>query len=289
MKRICLAAIAVGGLFMFTACGSDDTGQDAPAADTQGNGQQGGGMPGGGMPGASGKIAAADGSTIQVQGSDSQTAVTYTDETTISQQVAGSLSDVKAGLCVTVTPAEGSDSSDTAVTAGSVRVTEKSDGSCQGGFGGGRPSGMPEGGMPSGMPEGEEMPSGVPEGGMPSGGPGAGGGFGTSGEVTAVSGDTVTVAATRFDPQAEEGAEPETTSVTVTTTGETTVTITETADATALTIGRCVTATVTSDDTGAVSAERIEVSDAVDGECSTGFGRGGFPGGGGGSQDGASS
>lgn len=278
MKRICLAAIAVGGLFMFTACGSDDTGQDAPAADAQGSGQQGRGQ-GGGMPGASGKIAAADGSTIQVQGSDSQTAVTYTDETAISQQVAGSLSDVKAGLCVTVTLAEGSESSDTVVTAGSVRVTEKSDGSCQGGFGGGRPSGMPEGGMPSG----------VPEGGMPSGGPGAGGRFGTSGEVTAVSGDTVTVAATSFDPQAEEGAEPETTSVTVTTTGETTVTITATADATALTIGRCVTATGTSDDTGAVSAERIEVSDAVDGECSTGFGRGGFPGGGGGSQDGASS
>lgn len=278
MKRICLAAIAVGGLFMFTACGSDDTGQDAPAADAQGSGQQGRGQ-GGGMPGASGKIAAADGATIQVQGSDSQTAVTYTDETAISQQVAGSLSDVKAGLCVTVTPAEGSESSDTVVTAGSVRVTEKSDGSCQGGFGSGRPSGMPEGGMPSG----------VPEGGMPSGGPGAGGRFGTSGEVTAVSGDTVTVAATSFDPQAEEGAEPETTSVTVTTTGETTVTITATADATALTIGRCVTATGTSDDTGAVSAERIEVSDAVDGECSTGFGRGAFPGGGGGSQDGASS
>lgn len=278
MKRICLAAIAVGGLFMFTACGSDDTGQDPPAADTQGSGQQGGGQ-GGGMPGASGKIAAADGSTIQVQGNDSQTAVTYTDETTISQQVAGSLSDVKAGLCVTVTPADGSESSDTVVTAGSVRVTEKSDGSCQGGFGGGRPSGMPEGGMPSGMPEG----------GMPSGGPGAGGRFGTSGEVTAVSGDTITVAAMSFDPQAEEGAEPETTSVTVTTTGETTVTTTKTADATALTIGRCVTATGTSDDTGAVSAERIEVSDAVDGECSIGFGRGGFPGGGGGSQDGASS
>ena len=280
MKRICLAAIAVGGLFMFTACGSDDTAQDAPAGDSQGAGQQGGGQRGG-MPGASGKIAAADGSTIQVQGSDSQTAVTYTDKTAISQQVTGSLSDVQAGVCVVVTPADGSESSETAVTAGSIRVTEKTDGSCQGGFGGGRPSGMP-----SGIPEGE-MPSGAPEGGMPSGGPGGGGGFGTSGEVAAVSGDTITVAATRFDPQAEEGADPETTTVTVTTTGETTVTATETADATALSIGRCVTASGTADDTGAVSAERIEVSDAVDGECSTGFGRGGFPGGG--SQDGASS
>ncbi|MFD4323706.1 DUF5666 domain-containing protein [Nocardioides sp. NPDC058538] len=286
MKRICLAAIAVGGLFMFTACGSDDTARDAPADDSRGAGQQGGGQRGG-MPGASGKIAAADGSTIQVQGSDSQTAVTYTDKTAITQQVAGSLSDVKAGVCVMVTPADGSESSDTAVTAGSIRVTEKTDGSCQGGFGGGRPSGMPEGGMPSGMPEGE-MPSGAPQGGMPSGGPGGGGGFGTSGEVTAVSGDTITVAATGFDPQAEEGAEPETATVTVTTTGETTVTTTTTADASALAIGRCVTASGTADDTGAVSAERIEVSDAVDGECSTGFGRGGFPGGGG-SQDGASS
>ncbi|MEU6136182.1 hypothetical protein [Nocardioides sp. NPDC047086] len=276
MKRICLAAIAVGGLFLLTACGSDDTAQDAPAGDSQGAGQQGGGQRGG-MPGASGKIAAADGSTIQVQGSGSQTAVTYTDKTAITQQVTGSLADITAGVCVVVTPADGSESSETAVTAVSIRVTEKTDGSCQRGFGGGRPSGMPEG----------EMPSGAPEGGMPSGGPGGGGGFGTSGEVTAVSGDTITVAATSFDPQAEEGAEPETTTVTVTTTGETTVTTTRTADASALTIGRCVTANGTADDTGAVSAERIEVSDAVDGECSTGFGRGGFPGGG--SQGGASS
>lgn len=286
MKRICLAAIAVGGLFMFTACGSDGTAQEAPAGDSQEAGQPGGGQRGD-MPGATGKIAAADGSTIQVQGNDSQTAVTYTDKTAITQQVTGSLSDVTAGLCVTVTPADGSQSSDTAVTAGTIRVTEKTDGSCQGGFGGGRPSGMPEGGMPSGMPEGE-TPSGAPEGGMPSAGPGGGGGFGTSGEVTAVSGDTITVAATSFAPQAEEGAELETTTVTVTTTGKTTVTTTKAADATALIIGRCVTANGTADDTGAVSAERIEVSDAVDGECSTGFGRGGFPGGGG-SQDGASS
>ncbi|MER7555360.1 hypothetical protein ABTZ46_00370 [Nocardioides sp. NPDC126508] len=284
-----MAALAVGGLLTLSACGSDSDGtaQEMPA----GYGAQGGqGGQQRGMPGASGEIAAADGTTLQVQGSDAQTAVTYTDETTITQQVAGSLSDVKAGVCVTVTPADDTESSETAVTAGTIRVSEKVDGSCQGGFGGGFGGGS--GGAPQGMPSDmpTDMPTNMPEGGMPSGGPGGGmGGFGTSGEVTAVSGDTVTVAAVAFDPRSGDSS-AETTTVTVTTTGETSVTATETADAGALTIGRCVTAHGTTDDTGAVSAERIAVSDPVDGECSAGLGRGGFPGGSpDGTQEGASS
>ncbi|MEU0269052.1 hypothetical protein [Nocardioides sp. NPDC006303] len=274
-RTLSLVALATVGLVALGGCGADG---DA-AADQQGQGygqgqRQDQGM--GGMPGASGEIAAIDGSTLQVQSSDAQTAVTYTDETTISQQVSAALADVTVGSCVMVTTADGSESSETAVTAGTVRITEKTDGSCAGGFGGGpRPEGMP-----TDMPT--DLPSDMPEG-MPSGGPGGmGGGMGTSGEVTAVSDSGFTVAATSRDSE-------ETTSVSVTVGSETTYTTTGSAAKSVLVVGACVTATGEADETGAVTAERISVSDPVEGECTTGIrGGGGMPGGAPG-QDGASS
>ncbi|MFJ9388051.1 hypothetical protein ACIRON_04485 [Nocardioides sp. NPDC101246] len=269
-----LAALATVGLIALTGCGADSDAATDQQGQGYGQGQgQGRGM-GGGMPGTSGEIAAIDGSTLQVQSSDAQTAVTYTDETTISQQVSAALADVAVGSCVMVTTADGSEPSETAVTAGTVRITEKTDGSCAGGggFGGGqRPEGMPS-----------DMPSDMPEG-MPSGGPGGmGGGMGTSGEVTEVSDSGFTVAATSRDSE-------ESTSVSVTVGSETTYTTTKTATKSVLVIGKCVSATGEADDTGAVTAVRISVSDPVDGECTTGFGgRGAMPGGAPG-QDGASS
>ena len=265
-------ALAAIGAITLTGCGADS---DA-ATGQQGQGYvqgQGPGM-GDGMPGASGKIAAIDGSTLQVQSSDAQTAVTFTDTTSISQQVSAALADVTVGSCVMVTAADGSEPSETAVAAGTVRITEKTDGSCAGGgFRGGQ---RPEG-APSDMPS--DMPTDMPEG-MPSGGPGGMGG--TSGEVTAVSDAGFTVAATSRDSE-------ETTSVTVTVDSDTTYTTTETVTKSALVVGRCVTATGEADETGAVTAETLSVSDPVDGECATGFGgrgglRGSAP-----SQDGASS
>lgn len=268
-------ALAAVGLIVLSGCGA---GSDA-ATDPQGYGSDQGRVRGmaGGMPGTSGKIAAIDGSTLQVQSSDAQTAVTYTDSTTISQQVGAALADVTVGSCVMITSADGSEASETAVTAGTVRITEKTDGSCA--VGGGFAGGQRPGGAPSDMPT--DMPTDMPEG-MPSGGPGGMGGMGTSGEVTAVSDTGFTVAATSRDSE-------ETTSVDVTVGSDTTYTTTETATKSALAVGRCVTATGETDDTGAVTAERISVSDPVDGECTTGFvGRGGLPGGAP-SQDGASS
>ncbi|WP_328531624.1 DUF5666 domain-containing protein [Nocardioides sp. NBC_00368] len=267
-------ALAAAGLLVLSGCGAAD--DSATDLQRQGYGQGQGqirGM-GGGMPGASGEIAAIDGSTLQVQSSDSQTAVTYTDETTISHQVEAALADVTVGSCVMVTTADGSEPGETAVAAGTVRITEKTDGTCSdgGGFGGGQ---RPEG-APSDIPS--DMPSDMPDG-MASGGPG---GRGTSGEVTSVSATGFTVAATSRDSE-------ETASVNVTVGADTTYATTETATKSALTVGRCVTATGETDETGAVTAERISVSDPVDGECTTGFvGRGGMPGGAP-SQDGASS
>lgn len=106
--------------------------------------------------------------------------------------------------------------------------------------------------------------------------------MGTSGEVTAVSDTGFTVVSTSRDSE-------ETTSVSVTVGSDTTYTTTRTATKSALVIGKCVTATGEADDTGAVTAERLSVSDPVDGECTSSIrGRGGMPDGAP-SQDGASS
>ncbi|MBC7279751.1 hypothetical protein [Nocardioides sp.] len=281
-RTLSLATLAAVGLFALAGCGSDSDAASDQQRQESGQGQQQDRRMDGGMPGATGEIAAIDGSTLQVQGSDSQTAVTYNDETTISQQVSTALSDVTVGSCVTVTPAEGAESSETTVTASVVRITEKTDGSCAGGGSpGGRP--RPEGGA-SGAPERTpaEMPEGMPSGGPGGFGDGPRGGLSTSGEVTAVSGSGFTMAATSRRSE-------ETTSVNAAVGPETSYTTTETATKSALVIGKCVTASGESDDTGAVTAERISITEPVDGGCAAGFrGRGGMPGGAPG-QNGASS
>ncbi len=218
-------------------------------------------------------MADVSGTTVQVQGESGQTAVTYTDTTTFSKQVSATLADVSVGSCVFVTPVmdasstSGADSS-TTVAAGTVRITSAADdGSCTSGFGGGggeRPSGDASD-MPTDMPS--DMPSGMAsDGARPSGGPGGGGGgFGASGEVSAVSETGFTV--TQGDQTTE-----------VTVSDDTTYTATADAASDALKAGVCVTARGESDDTGALTAESISISEASDGECTTGFG-GGQPGG----------
>src|SRR5664279_4062329 len=52
------------------------------------------------FPGASGLLAQIDGKTLQVQGTDSQTAVTYSAKTTFTRTVADKRSDVVVGVCV---------------------------------------------------------------------------------------------------------------------------------------------------------------------------------------------
>jgi len=280
-RTLPLLALATAGLITLSACGSSggdtaSSGQQTQQGYAAGNPDAGG--QGGGMPGAFGKIAAKSGKTLQVQGSDSQVAVTYTAKTSITQQVTGSIKDVKVGTCVTVMPAEGSSGSASAggsaagsgsastsapVTAGTIRIAAAVNGSCDSGrgFGGQRGGGGRPSGAPSGMPSG--MPSDFPSGGA-SGAPRGGRMFGTSGKVTAVTADGFTVAARAPGSKA-------TAKVSVEVGSTTTVTTTRSASASALKVGKCVSATGKSDDTGAVSASRISLSDPVDGECTGGF------------------
>lgn len=275
MKHHLMVPVAVAVLALsLTACGGDDTATDAAAETSSGSGQSGqpgsapsgapeGEAPGGmGFPGANGEVAAVQGDVVQVQGMQGQVAVTLTGSTTITTQVAGSLDDVEVGSCVVVVGAASDDSEDDSEDdsgpATSVRISDPVDGDCAGGFAGGpggeRPSGAPSE-MPTDMPS--DMPSDLPDG---AGGPGSRGGL-VVGEVTAVDDAGFTVG--------EETVEVD---------DSTTFTASVDGTASDVKVGRCVSAQGETDDTGAVTADTVSVSEKVDGECSAGFGRGGFGG-----------
>jgi hypothetical protein len=294
----------------------------APAANTQNDANTGGrasaapnSAPRNGanrtFPGASGEIAEIAGKTLQVQNTTSQTAVTYTDSTKITNSVTATKADLSVGDCVSVrdtamdavTNAGGSTEAptgqptpaavvdpNTAVEAASVTISDAVDGVCPGGFGGGgfpggfggnRPQAGPRNGQ---FPQGGQFPQAAPNGS----GTGNGGGQrpdgarafggGASGKVTKIDGNTVTVETTHLAAPNADGsqstASPTTSTRTVTLVATTTYTKTVSATPSALKVGSCVTAFGTANDTGAISASSIAISSPVDGSCtSTGFGR----------------
>lgn len=260
-----LAATATVAALSLAACGGSSTATGGQPSRQASGGSSGSAQPGTGgfagrNPGTSGKIAAITGKTLQVQNqTDGQVAVTYTAATTITVQVAATLADVKVGSCVLVTPVLSASGAPAAsaggtgpVAAGTVRISQPTDGDCLGGFGTMRPGGAA--GAPSGVPT-------IRPSGGPSARPGGRGfGFGASGKVTAVSASGFTVAS-----RVSSG------DTTVTVSGSTTYTTTRPGTSAALKVGTCVAATGRSSDTGAVAADRLVVSDPVDGSCD-GFG-----------------
>lgn len=270
--RTVVATCAAAALLLgAAACGNDGDGNDAnPAGGTyqQGGGPQSAqGGPDGRMPGANGKVAAIDGDTAQVQGMDGQVAVTWTRSTTFTQDVDAALSDVKVGSCVAVAP-QGDPSSSgtpasapaTEVTAASVRITPKTDGSCGLGVRGpGGQSGTAGGPQLDGTP-----PSDAPDGGER---PRVRMIAGAVGEVTAVSATGFTVASVAPGAGDDAGTKAETRAVTVTVGAETTYTTTAAAAAADVEVGVCLAATGDTDQTGAVTAKTVMLSQPVDGQC----------------------
>ncbi|WP_082606018.1 DUF5666 domain-containing protein [Nocardioides sp. Root190] len=248
-----LAALLVG-------CGGTDEPTATDATDAASTPQSGQPRPGGqgGMPGTSGLIAAVDGDVLQVQSQmTGQVAVTVGAETTITEQGAATLADVTEGVCVVVRSADSGNTGDagddedaapTEVTAATVSLSPATADGCSaggfGGFGGGGPGGPGGGERPTDLPTDGE---GRPAGGRP-------GGLGAVGEVTSVDDGGFVV-------DGPNGA------VTVTVTGDTTYTQQVEATSSALTAGRCARVEGDADDTGAVSATSIQVSDAVDDQC----------------------
>ncbi len=261
------SALAVGAVLALAGCGSSTpSSASTPKATSSAPARQGGfggGAGGAAGGGTSGQIAAVNGQTLQVQDNSSQTAVTYSSSTTISKTASVALSDVTVGSCVTAVSAPSSSSSSASAAATTVAISQPVNGSCSTGFGrasGARPSGAPTA-RPSFRPT--NRPSNRPSGGF------GGGSFTapTTGQVTAVSGTTITVDALDFQTQ-------KTASKTVTVDSSTKYTEEQAATASAITVGECVTARGQADDTGTVAATALTVSDPVNGSCSTGFGFG---------------
>lgn len=281
--RIHIGALLIAaGALALAGCASADSvpaatqsaAQEAPA-EAGGQGQMGGGI--------TGEIAAVSDDLIQVNDGENQTSVSFSTDTTITSTVAASLEDVAVGVCVSVTT-----SADDETTAATVAISDPVDGECAavggpGGGGSGAPSGMPTDAPASGdMPDAGDMPSGAPTG-APGADGSAGGfaGFGgrVSGLVGAVSGSTITV------ESANSGTDADSASSDVTVTDDTTFTTQADADADALTVGSCAVVRGEADDSGAVVATSIAVSEAGDTGCQTFGAGGGAPAGGAGTDD----
>lgn len=278
-------ALAAAAVLVLTGCSAGPEAEPSatPTEDEDGGGASDGptrtGQGGDGGGGVSGLIAAVSGSLMQVQEADSQTAVTWTDDTVFTRNVTVGLDAITVGSCVVaVAPATTDDPADDAAddpaddaAATSVTVSEPVDGECAAGFGGFGGAGGPMGELPDGAeppegfarPEGGELPEGMspPEGGELPEGMVGGGAFGrlVSGRVTAVAGSTVTVEVT--DP---DGA---TTTETIGTSAGTVVTTTVTADATAVEVGLCASVRGETDTRGGMAAVTVTLSEAGENGC----------------------
>jgi hypothetical protein len=276
---VALAAGVPVALVLLAGCGggsstSDSAAAAAPTPSATGSPQAAGAPGAGGRgrgPAAFGEIAAVTGRTLQVQNTQSQTAVTWSASTAFTKTVPATLA---VGDCVTATGTPGTGS---ALTATSIRVLSTS-GNCtlarNGGPGAANRTPRPR-------PSGSFSP--------PAGAAGGGGqNFATAiGKVTAVSGSTVTLsgrllAAGRFraagTPAARPTATPTPEPVTVTLGASTSVLRTVKATGADAKVGLCAVATGKADSTGTVAATTIGLSAKGSNGCTGGFGGGRFGG-----------
>lgn len=244
---------------VLASCGGGDDGDDASSDPTAAPTT----APTPRVTGVSGEIVALSGITMQVQGAGTQTAVTWTDSTTVTATTDATADDVTVGSCVVAFAAD-----DVATT---VQISDPADDGCTGtGMpGGGRPSqgqdGWPTDGSrpspPSGRPA--DMPTDRPTD-LPSGMPDGRRGGVSGGQVTEVTDTTITLST-------DDGS-----TSTLTVGAGTTYTQQVTSDASALVVGQCVQAQGEQDGAGNLTAASLVVSAPTDGGCATGRGPGGF-------------
>jgi len=249
----------------------------------------GGGAPGTSAfaPAATGAIASITGDILEVQdtATESQTTVDLTAKTRITATLAAALADVKAGKCVTASGTKGAAG---AIDATTISIEAAVNGKCtgaaagRGGFAGGGGGGFGGGGGPGGGFRTRTTTSGAHTTvTRPSN-------FDTaSGQVTSVSGSTITVHGISF---AFSGTTSSTTTgtsrpalqmktLTVKVTASTKYTRTAAATAGSLKVGECATAFGSTNSIGAVGATRLTVTQPTASGC---VAFGGFGGGGGG-------
>lgn len=236
-------ATALGGVLALglVACGSSsNSGAPAPASRQQSpNPARRGG------PAASGTVAAVAAANIQVQNSSGQVTVNFSGDTMFTDRVSATLTDVAQGSCVIVT------GTGQPVLARNVEISTANANGCTGGFVGG--GARPRNGTGQQRPSDSRAP-------RPSG---ANGARPVAGKVTAVTGNGFTV---QQDDQ-QTGA---TTDVQVTVDANTTYGMSVSAKSDALKVGECVAATGQTDDTGAVTAKTIAISQPGPNGCGVG-------------------
>lgn len=262
--RYALIALGVAAAFALAGCSGSSASNYIPASSTPSQGQRA-------PQGAFGTIAAVGPSNVEVQNpQNGQVTVNYGSSTTFDTVVGAALQDVTVGSCVAVTPANNTPAGPN-VAARTVLISRPTGNGCTraNGFGGGGTGGgQPGGGNPSRQPR-PSQPNG--------GGNGNGGPRGAFGSVTAVNGNTFTV----HDTAPANGNAPADTTVTVD--PSTTYQKNVAADAHALAVGKCVAALGPTDDTGAVIARSMTITDPGQNGCTTfggGQGRRGQNGGG---------
>src|ERR1700730_7255705 len=169
MKRS-IPVIAAATTFVLAACGAASAAKSSTSP-----------SPGAGNAfrnGASGQLVQVNGQTLILTGPNGDIVVTYTTATTFTKTSTATLADITRGTCIT---ANGQKDAAGAVTATNVRISPKAATGCARPF---LPSPNPGASprpSPSPRPDATPRPSGQPNGAV------------VSGEVTGVSGTSVTV------------------------------------------------------------------------------------------------
>jgi len=225
----------IGASFILAACGNS-----ASAGNTASPSPGASGAPRGG---ASGQLVQINDNTLILTGANGDITVTYTNTTTFTKTSMATLADIRPGQCIFATGAKDSAG---LITATSVRLAPKNARGCTTG---GAAFSPPAGASPRPNPSGQANMTVV------------------SGEVTAVSGTSVTVLT------ASSGSQM----VTVPTIAS--VTVSSAASAASLQVGQCLRATGPPDASGTVQATSLAITPpGANGTCTTGSGFGRRPG-----------
>lgn len=250
MMRALPAVAGIGAALALAACGSGTSASTTGARSTptpQANGQGNGARRGG----TAGELVQLGSSSLVLNTQAGDVTVDFTSSTPVTKTHTGTLADVATGMCITAT---GQKDATGALTASTVVLNAKVSGSCRGPIGFGGP-----GGGADRSPGATPRPTFTPRPGTP---PVA---F-ARGEITAVSGTSVTVLA----------ASGTSTTITVPTTAR--ISVTDSAATSDLTVGDCVLAAGQKNSSGVVSARSLNIVPAGPSGCFTGGGFGGFGG-----------
>jgi len=235
MNRFGLVSV-IGASFVLAACGSASAANGGSSPSPGANAAARGG--------AAGQLVQINGDTLILSSANGDITVTFSSSTPITKASTASLADITAGVCIV---AMGPKDSSGSITATTVRLSPKGANGCAAPGGGFNPD---AGGSPRPSPSGSPRPS-------PSGQPNNL--TVLTGEVTAVSGTSITV-------KTAAGASQMLIVPTVAT-----VSISSTTTAAALQVGQCLRATGTPDASGNVQATALTITPpGANGTCATG-------------------